>query len=83
MVNKALKEIMGSLKDVNMDINEAAAGGSINVSKMLQTLKLIPDTIEKNMDKIPEEHRGIIEDLLKEAKEKTSQEYIYKQAFKK
>jgi hypothetical protein len=83
MENRELQKIIKELMQSQVDIQEIAKSGSLDISKMMSSLKALPEIVEKNMSKFPKEQQELLKTILKDAKEKTTEEYIYKEAFKK
>jgi cell fate (sporulation/competence/biofilm development) regulator YlbF (YheA/YmcA/DUF963 family) len=80
MENKELQKIIKELMQSQVDIQEIAKSGSLDISKMMSSLKALPEIVEKNMSKFPKEQQELLKTILKDAKEKTTEEYIYKEA---
>lgn len=78
-----MQDILKNIMSAKIDMNALASGGSMDIGSILAPLTNIIGDIESNMDKYPKDIQKQFKKIIKEAKENTKEENIFKSAFKK
>lgn len=83
MENKELENILKNIMSAKIDMNALASGGSMDIASVLAPLTNLIGDIEEGMDSYPPEIQKQFKKIIKDAKENTKEETIFKNAFAK
>lgn len=81
--NKELQDILKNIMSARIDMSSIASGGSMDIASILAPLTNIIGDIESNMEKYPKDIQEQFKKIIKEAKENTKEENIFKSALGK
>lgn len=81
--NKEMQDILKKVMSAGIDMSALASGGAMDIASVLAPLTNLIGDLEKGMDKYPPDIQKQFKKIIKEAKESTKEENIFKSAFKK